>query len=89
MSDDGTFVVVWRSTTEDGDASGIYARRYTASAVPRGPELRVDGRPWPSSSSNPDVSMAADGSFIVAWRASGDLFAKRFNALGEPLAPGQ
>ena len=41
---------------------------------------------------SPNVFMAADGSFIVAWQASdasGDLFAKRFNALGEPLAPGQ
>ncbi len=38
----GNFVVVWQSDDQDGDGSGIYAQRYSASGVAQGSEFRVN-----------------------------------------------
>ena len=38
----GAFVVAWESAGQDGNYSGIYAQRYSASGAPVGPEFRVN-----------------------------------------------
>ena len=87
----GHFVVVWEGAG-DGDASGVFSRRYKSSGEPLGAQFRVNtytnyfqGYP----------SVAADdaGNFVVVWQSDGpdgDLFevrGQRFAPNGSPLGP--
>lgn len=96
MDADGDFVVAWQSYGHDGSGWGAYARRYGAAGEPRGEEFRVnvatDGDQF-----SPAVAADAEGNFLVAWLstdrlygraywdAAGTLYARRYNAAGEPL----
>src|SRR5688500_14248308 len=82
---DGRFVVAWRSPN-DGSPSGIAARRFDAAGEPVGNEFVVNtyttGYQFFS-----DVSMEADGDFVVVWEdfnnrdGSGpSIFGQRFDA---------
>ena len=88
MSDNG-FVVVWASSAQDGDASGVHARRYDADGNSLGAEFLVNTYTT-GEQDNPRVAMAASGSFVVGWRSQdqdGDgsgVFAQRYSADGNP-----
>ena len=83
--DDGNYVVVWESYSEDGSGYGIYARRFNAAGVPQGAGFRVN-TVTTGQQLRPSVAMDADGDFVMAWQ-SGDgngygIYAQRFNAAG-------
>ena len=63
---EGNFVVVWESSGQDGDQTGVYARRFAANGSPRGDELRVNAT-TAGRQQNPAVASAADGRFVVVW----------------------
>ena len=92
MAPDGSFVVVWQSKNQDSSDFGIYAQRYTPDGIPVGGEFRVNDT-VASAQAAPEVAVAADGSFVVAWESNvqdGDkhgVFARRFDAAGVPLGP--
>ncbi|MCZ7583136.1 MAG: hypothetical protein M5R36_07250 [Deltaproteobacteria bacterium] len=83
----GDVVVVWSSAGQDGDGSGVYARRYNGVDIPLGGEFLVhesaDG-----SQTQPAVDQDADGNFVVAWKESlggvVSIRARAFNADGTP-----
>jgi len=85
----GSFVVVWESLDQDGDYCGVFGQRYSSTGVAAGMEFQA-----PTSSAGPqavpDVSVASDGAFVVAWQGYGDsqesdnadIFVRRFSSTG-------
>lgn len=68
MAADGRFVVVWRSSLQDGPGGTIFGQRYAADGSPQGGEFQIG----PSDSDfdsqgEPRVAMNADGAFVAAW----------------------
>jgi hypothetical protein len=84
---DDDFVVTWHSS-QDGSASGIFARRFSSAGAPLGNEFQVNS--YTSSYQRfPAVAADAGGAFVVAWQSNDQdgssygIFAQRFAA---PLA---
>src|SRR5436309_1045755 len=84
---DGGFVVVW------ADSPDVWVRRFDRAGAPLSGELRVDPSLSFASIYFPDVAMAPDGSFAVAWVRSdvlGDaVLVRRFDPQGRPLGLAQ
>ena len=77
MDGAGDFVVVWEGAGET-DAGGIHARRFAADGTPLGAAFQVNA---PANAvafqHQPDVAMAPDGRFVVAWSSTapgGDVY---------------
>ncbi len=87
-ADDGSFVVVW--STPYGYGQQIRGRRFDASAAPIGGEFVVNTYTW-RGQSEPNVAMAPDGRFVVAWTSytstSDDAVARLYLADGTPAGP--
>lgn len=87
MAQDDSFVVVWRSMGQDGSEGGIYMQRYGSSGLPVGSETRVNVT-TAGHQSAPDVAMAPDGRFVVAWQSPGQdgsgigVIMRRYDAAG-------
>jgi hypothetical protein len=84
----GSFVVVWESDTGDGDTYGVFGQRFDASGLRLGGEFRVNSYTTGAQFSY-NVSIAADGRFVVAWGGSDAMgagaFVSRFSAAGARL----
>jgi hypothetical protein len=89
----GNFVVVWRSTGQDGSGDGIFGQRYSGAGAPLGPEFRINTF---TTSSQARASVATDpsGGFVVVWQGQGNqdgagagIFGQRFAGTGAPLGP--
>lgn len=83
--EDGTGVVVWFSSSADGDGGGIYARRLDADGNAIGAEFRVNTT-TAGAQTLPDVAAMPGGGFAVVWQGddtSGHgIFAQVFDANG-------
>jgi hypothetical protein len=92
--DAGRFVVVWESSGQDGDNSGIFGQLYDAGGAPVGGEFQVNTY---TTSSQTSVAVAkvpgtgpAAGRFLVVWAhccptlPDFKIFARRFAADGTP-----
>ena len=86
MIGDGSFIVTWRSSFQDGDDVGGYGRRFDASGAPVGGEVRVNtyttgAQQYPVVATNPD------GDLAVAWFSAGQdgsfngIYAQRYGDL--------
>jgi hypothetical protein len=92
LAADGRFVAVWMSQGLDGSDDGIVVRRFDASGNPIGAEFVVNTYTT-GGQQNPDISMAADGSFVAVWQDSSNAYdgdgaavvGQRFDASGNPL----
>jgi hypothetical protein len=62
----GRFLVVWRSYAQVGPGAGIFGRWFDPTGAPEAPEFQIHQQVIPSMG-DPDVAVAADGSFVVAW----------------------
>ena len=67
---DGTFVVAWESSGQDGDGFGIYARRFDATGNPLGSEIAVNTT-TSDDQQDPAVAVYDDGGFVVTWESFG------------------
>jgi hypothetical protein len=82
----GGFVVVWQTDVQDGDNTGVFARRYDAAGNP-GSEFQVN-QFFTGGQSVPAVGAAPDGRFVAAWQSANQdgnglgIFARRYNAAG-------
>ena len=97
MAGDGRFIVVWQGYSPPGDdtsSGSIKGQLFDAGGGPEGSEFQVNTTTL-GYQYYPSVSMANDGSFIVAWTSNSSSFpdppepeirARRFDALGLPLA---
>jgi hypothetical protein len=83
VADAGSFVVTWTDATTQ-----LFARRFDATGAPLGGDFVVNATPV----GVPRVAVDPSGGFVVAWRrhgsfsASDDVFARRYDAAGSPLA---
>jgi hypothetical protein len=93
MASDGGFVIIWTSSSADGDGAGIAARRVDASGNPIGGEFVVNSSTT-GFQVNPAIAVAANGSFVAVWQDSpsnnGDgsgsaIFGQRYDASGTRL----
>ncbi|MSR12984.1 MAG: hypothetical protein EXR86_00135 [Gammaproteobacteria bacterium] len=88
---DGSFVVVWRSQSQDSGTDGVYAQRYDATGTPiltgGVNEFRVNtfvtGPQY-----EPKVALLTGGGFVVVWRSdnqdgsSAGVYGQRYTAAG-------
>jgi hypothetical protein len=87
LGGNGSFVVVWETSLQDGDSYGISARRYDASGLPTGPDFRVNAYTTGPQVA-PAVAADAGGDFVVAWSSipqDGDtwaVLAQRYDTTG-------
>jgi len=82
----GDFVVVWQSTGQDGDASGIVGRRFSSTGAPLGSEFQVNSY-TSGDQTQPAVAVDEQGNFVVAWVSPQDgsgsgIFGRRFASTG-------
>ena len=89
MDASGNFVVVWSSVGQDGDLTGVYARRFDVAGVAQGAEFRVS-QATTGHQNLPSVEMNAAGAFVVTWKSNSgaskyDVIARRYSAAGAPL----
>ena len=90
MAGDGSFVVVWHNDPAEPEDRDVYMRRFSSSGEPEGPSSLVHTH-VALGQLRPDVSMAPDGRYVVAWISydqegdRGEIFAQRFDASGNPL----
>lgn len=88
----GGFVIAWASQLQDGSSDGVYAQIYSDTGVAVGGEFRINTT-TDDAQSSPEVAATSDGGFIVTWTSMGQdgslngIFAQRFSASGEALAP--
>ncbi|MBC7965529.1 MAG: DUF4347 domain-containing protein, partial [Fuerstia sp.] len=81
MAPDGRAVVVWH------DAIGVWAQLFDAGGTATGTEIYVESN---ITAGSPDVEMAADGSFVVAYRQTlfdTGVYFRRFDGNGTLLSP--
>lgn len=76
----GKFVVVWQDERQDGNGSGIYARRYTANGNPRGVgDLRINST-TNGDQETPSIGSDREGNFTVVWASDSG---GNFNVIGQ------
>ena len=91
--DQGGFVVVWESTSndgQDGSGYGVLARRFDSSGSALGQDFQVNSY-TSGHQKRPDVAMDSDGDFVVVWVSNTPsvqyrLFAQRFSSTGSRVA---
>jgi hypothetical protein len=88
IAGNGTFVITWQSSGQDGAVSGLFAQRFAADASPAGSEFRVNTYTT-GGQYVPKAAADANGNFVVVWTgyAAQDgsgygMFAQRYDAAG-------
>jgi uncharacterized protein YfaP (DUF2135 family) len=89
VGDDGA-VVAWTSVGQDGDAGGIFARRFDAFGSPVAGEFQVNTT-TAGDQSQPAAASDYAGNFVVVWTspdgAGGTgVFGRRYDSSGSPLS---
>jgi hypothetical protein len=70
MRNDGTFLIAWQSTGQDGDGRGVFARLFDADGVPAGPEFQVNTTTY-SNQAFPHVAINPNtGGFVITWSSA-------------------
>ena len=84
---DGTFVVVWTSTSEDGSSKGVFGQSFDKNGLKVGAQFQVNTTTT-GDQYYPALAVATDGAFVVAWESKAsefsqvDVFGQRFDASG-------
>jgi subtilisin-like proprotein convertase family protein len=92
---DGDYAVVWTrygsDDPNDSTGAGVYMRLYNRDDEPLTDEILVNTI-TAGNQQNPSVAIDADGDLVVAWESenssqdgSYDVYARRFNSVGEAL----
>jgi len=85
--DDTSFVVVW----VDEEGFDIRGKKYHKDLSPAGSAFQIDDSPIPFTTWSPALSSWPDGELVVVWadtRSGSNIYARRFDALGNPLGAG-
>lgn len=91
---DGSYVIAWQSTGQDGSNNGIYQQRYDAAGNKIGAETRVNTY---TTLEQQDVSVTAltGGGYVITWTSNGEdgsswgVYGRRYNAAGTAATPFQ
>jgi S-layer family protein len=98
LDTNGNVVIAWRSGSgpapQDGDASGVYARRFSSGGLVQGGEFQANTYTT-EYQNRPDVARAPDGTFVIVWQSYNQegassgygVFAQRYASDGVPLGP--
>lgn len=92
MDRTGGFVVAWSSEGQDGDRTGIYARRFDSNGTPLGGGFRVNfttagWQEWPG------IAMDSEGGFVIVWHGYSndqtgyDVFARTYDRTATLIGP--
>ena len=87
----GNFMVVWRSSGQDGSGYGIFGQLYASSGSPLGAEFRVNTTTT-GTQMHPAVAADGSGNFVVVWQgvnpggSGSSVFGQRY-ASGLPAGP--
>jgi hypothetical protein len=88
--DDGTFVVVWESTGQDGSGEGLYGRRLSGEGEPMGDEFAVNLR-TSGNQDTPALAAVPGGGFVAVWEDAGQdgdgetVVGQRFDTAGDRM----
>ena len=92
---DGSFVVAWESTPQDGSSRGTFARRYSAAGAPLGGEFQVNSF-TAGSQYSAAISDGGQNDVVVVWQSPQDgsadgIVGQRFvtsatGSCGDPIA---
>jgi hypothetical protein len=94
------FIVTWASAGQEGEPGGggggppfgVYARRYSSSGVPLGPEFRVNTYTT-NNQFPPAVATDSTGNFVIVWGSDLQdgsvigVFGQRYDNAGVPMGP--
>jgi hypothetical protein len=89
--ENGDFLVVWTSFSQDGNSYGVLGRRFDSSGGAIAIEFVINAT-TAGLQASPAAAMDADGDFVVAWQSflqdgsSYGVFARRFDSLGAAQA---
>jgi len=93
LDTDGDFIVSWTYYSQGAQERNIHARRYNSGGVALDtPEFQVNSN-TEGYMRFPRAVLGNDGAFIIAWTRytqdwnDADVFARRYDATGAPLAP--
>lgn len=84
----GDFVVTWISYEQDGNSSGIYARRYNSSGAAQSGEFQVNTYTTGLQTLPAIAFSPISGEFVVTWMSSGQdgsnngIYAQRYDSSG-------
>lgn len=83
---DGGFVVAWTSEGQDGDAGGVFGKRFGADGQASSPEFLVNSTTNGSQSAQ-RLAVAPDGTFLVVWGTSPEhrIMGRRFDMAANPI----
>ncbi len=92
IADSGSFIVVWADNSfRDGTFLSVFGRVVDAAGVPQGVDFVVPTY-TDAAQDDPDIDLAADGSFVVVWQSSAQgqapysgIAARRFTANATPI----
>jgi hypothetical protein len=85
------FFVVWTGHQQDGDSTGVFARRLTDIGIPIATEFQINSFTALNQRA-PAVASAPNGDFVVSWQSFAQdglnwgVFARRFDFAGAALA---
>lgn len=83
----GNFVVAWTNCYLDGDAEGVFARRFASTGAPLSSEFQVNTYAT-NYQGDPAIAADAAGNFVVAWTSDGQdgsgfgIFGQRYQSTG-------
>jgi hypothetical protein len=88
--DDGRFFAVWKTTLVEEGAfvESIFGRRFEADGAPLGGDFALSTTR--AGVAAPHVAVTPDGGFVAVWAAideTQDVYARRYDAAGDPLGP--
>ena len=92
MDNSGNFIIAWTSYGQDGDETGVYARRMDRNGNFLSAEFRVNFKTLGRQES-PDICMDVLGNFVICWQsavwneATYDVYARTFDFTGELKGP--
>lgn len=85
---DGSILIVWSSSRQDGDMDGIFGQRLSATGSKVGNEFQIN-QFTANNQRSPAVAALANGGFVVCWvselqrgPSSIDIYARSFDANG-------
>ena len=85
----GTFVVVWESTNQDGSGDGVYFQIFDANGVAQGSEVRANVTTT-GDQDDPQIVALSDGGFAIIWESDNQdgslsgIFGRIYDATGTP-----
>ena len=89
MNGYGNFVITWQDYRNNPFYADVYAQMYDSSGTPLDTNFRVNDDVEFTDQQAPAIAMDGFGNFVVSWfdnrKGNWDIYAQRFNSLGNPL----